>query len=326
MKAFVTGATGFLGANLAEALVERGIRVRALLRNGSSKRALAGIPYEEVLGDVTGEVDTLAHAMEGCGCVFHVAARIQYHRFPDELYTVNVGGTRNVCQAALQAGIPRLIYTSSLSAMGVSRNQEPLTEESVFELEPEEFPYGHSKLLGEVEVKRAIDQGLSAVILNPATLFGPRDVNRNAGAMVIQAAQGRLRFFPPGGSNFIAVRDVVEGHLAALEKGITGERYILGNRNLTYREVFSLVCKVLGKPVPHISIPSTALKVASVGVGVLRRSTGLPLPVDANQVLMSMRTIYADSSKAVRELGLPQSSLESAIEETHRWYLANGYL
>ncbi len=326
MKAFVTGATGFLGANLVAGLVARGVQVRILRRQGSSKRALAGLSYEEILGDVTGEVDSLARGMEGCGCVFHMAARIQYHRSPEELYAVNVKGTRNVCQAALKAGIPRLVYTSSLSAMGVSKNRHLLTEESEFELRPEEFPYGHSKLMGEVEVRKAIDQGLAAVILNPATMFGPRDVNRNAGAMVLQAVQGRLRFYPPGGSNFIAVKDVVEGHLAAWEKGKVGERYILGNRNLTYREIFALVCSVLGKAAPRLPLPAPVLRMASVGVGILRGWMGLSLPVDANQVLMSMRYIYSDSSKAVRELGLPQSSLEPAIEETHRWYLANGFL
>ncbi len=326
MKFFVTGATGFLGANLVAALLGRGDEVRILRRKGSSKNALVGLCYEEVLGDVTGDVDTLAQAMEGCDCVFHIAGQIQYHHFPDELYTVNVGGTRNVCQAALRADIPRLVYTSSLSAMGVSRNQESLTEESEFNLEPGEFPYGHSKRLGELEVHRAMDQGLWVVILNPATMFGPRDVNRNAGAMVLQAARGRLQFYPDGGSNFIAVRDVVEGHLTALEKGRLGERYILGHRNLTYREVFSLVCMVLGKPVPRFPIPGSVLRMTSLGVGVIRRLTGLSLPVDANQVLMSMRTIYADSSKAVRELGLPQTPLEAAVEEAHQWYLENGYL
>jgi len=326
MKAFVTGATGFLGANLVAALTARGDEVRILRREGSSKRALAGLSYEEVLGDIKGDQDALVRAMEGCDCVFHVAAQIQYHRFPDELYAVNVGGTRNVCQAALRADIPRLVYTSSLSAMGISQHQEPLTEESCYELNPEEFPYGHSKLLGELEVRRAMDQGLWVVILNPATMFGPRDVNRNAGAMVIQAVHGRLKFFPPGGSNFIAVRDVVEGHLAALEKGRMGERYILGNRNLTYREIFSLVCQVLGKPAPRFPLPAPVLRAASLGVRVIRRFSGAALPVDANQVLMSMRNIYADSSKAIRELGLPQTPLESAIEETHGWYLANGYL
>lgn len=326
MKAFVTGATGFLGANLAVGLVTRGIDVRLLRRDGSSRRALAGIPCEEVLGDITGDVDILARAMEGCDCLFHVAAQIQYHRSPDELYRVNVNGTRTVCQAALKAGIKRLVYTSSLSAMGVSDGFHLLTEESQFGLRPEEFPYGHSKLLGEVEVHRAIDQGLSAVILNPATMFGPRDVNCNAGAMILQAAQGRMCFYPPGGSNFIGVGDVVEGHLAALEKGRAGERYILGNRNLTYREIFSLVCRVLGKPLPRVPLPAPVLKMASVGVRVMRGWWGLRLPVDANQVLMSMRFLYADSGKAVHELGLPQTSLESAIEETHRWYLANGFL
>ncbi|MBE7486669.1 MAG: NAD-dependent epimerase/dehydratase family protein [Candidatus Omnitrophica bacterium] len=323
MKAFITGATGFLGSNLAAALLKENIGVRALRRQRSSILALKDLDVELIEGDILASPDQLASWMKGCGWVFHTAARIQYDRSPKEIYQANVEGTRHTAQAALRAGVERFVYTSSLSAMGVSDGRGLLTEESCFNLTPTQFPYGHSKLLAEQELGSLIEEGLPAVIVNPATLFGPRDINQNAGAMVLQAARGLMRLYPPGGSNFIAVDDVVQGHIAAARQGAIGRRYILGHENLTYREIFSRVCQVVGKGQPRIPMPAFFLKGVAGVVGLARPLLGGRLPVDANQVRMSTRCIYADSTRAIRELGLPQSSLDEAIRASHEWYIEN---
>lgn len=326
MKAFVTGATGFLGSNLAAALLQENIAVRVLRRPTSSNLALKGLDVETVEGDILSSRDDQARWIEGCDWVFHTAARIQYDRNPAEIYQANVEGTRNVAHAALKAGVQRFVFTSSLSAMGVSDGRGLLTEESPFNLAPAEFPYGHSKLLAEQALTPLVEQGLPAVIVNPATLFGPRDVNQNAGAMVLQAARGLMRLYPPGGSNFIAVSDVVKGHLAAARQGEIGRRYILGHENLTYREIFSRVCRIVGKGEPHIPMPPILLKGVAGVVSVIRPLLGKYLPVDANQVNMSTRFIYADSGRAIHELGLPQSSLDEAIRASYEWYVENNIL
>jgi dihydroflavonol-4-reductase len=326
MKAFVTGATGFLGSNLVAALDEEGVKVKALCRICSSRLALQGLSCEIVPGDLFMDPALLAREMEGCEWVFHVAAKVQYQRSPEELTVVNVAGTQNICQAATLAGVGRLILTSSLSAMGVSSADTRLTEESKFTLKPEEFPYGYSKLQAERVVQRFIVQGLNAVIVNPSTMFGARDIYQNAGSMILQAARGTLRVYPPGGSSFIAVRDAVAGHLAAARIGKTGERYILGQDNLTYQQVFKLVCEVVGKKPPRIPVPSLVLNGVSHGVGVMRKYLGVRLPVDANQVMMSSRFIYADPGKAIRELGLPHTPLQVAIREAYQWYQQERYL
>ncbi|NUN97506.1 MAG: NAD-dependent epimerase/dehydratase family protein [Candidatus Omnitrophica bacterium] len=326
MRAFVTGATGFLGSNLAVGLVERGVEVRILRRPTGGAEALQGARIEETTGDILDPPEKLARSMEGCEWVFHVAASVKYGRSPRELYRTNVEGTAHVAEAGLLAGVGRFVLTSSLSAMGVAEGGRLLDEDSEFSLSPSEFPYGHTKRLAEDEVRKRIDRGLSAVIVNPSTMFGPRDVRRNAGAMVIQAASGALRFYPQGGSNFVAVEDVVWGHIAAAEKGRVGQRYILGNRNLTYREVFERVCEVVGVPPPRWPIPNAILPVGAWGAQLLSWIRPGLLPVDPNQIRMSARCIYATSERAIRELGLPQSPLEGAIRRAHEWYQQNGYL
>ena len=327
MRALVTGGTGFVGANLVAALNERGIATRVLHRPTSSMDALEGLAYEAVVGDVLDDPDELAEAVEGCDWVFHTAAVADYWRQgSDWLYRVNVEGTRHTLQAARLGGAKRFVFTSSLAAMGLPQPGELLDESDEFDLRPEQFPYGHSKHLAEQEVRRVLADGLEAVIVNPSVVLGPRDVNKISGSIIIEAARGLVRFAPPGGANFVDVQDVAAGHIAAAENGRVGERYILGAENLTHAEALAVISRVIGRRPPRLQIPGWLLPPAAAGVRVMRFFLGNRVPVDDNQVRMMGTCIFADNSKAVKELDLPQTPFERTVQCTYHWYNEHGYL
>ncbi len=328
MRAFITGGSGFVGANLVEGLNARGIEARVLLRQSSSQKALRGLSYETVVGDVLQDEAALAQAMEGCDWVFHVAAVADYWRQnADWMYKVNLDGTRNVLRAARAAGVRRFIFTSSLAALGLPETPGDLLDEShAFNLAPSSFPYGHSKALAEVEVREAAHAGLDAVIVNPSIVLGPRDLNQISGSLIVQAAKGLLRFAPPGGANFVDVADVVAGHIAAAQKGRSGERYILGGHNLTHREATAVICEVVGRARPRLAIPAALLPAAAVAVRAARVIAGHAIPADENQVRLMGAFIYADSSKARNELVLPRTPFEATVQRTFNWYNEHGYV
>ena len=328
MLACVTGGTGFVGSNLVAALIDRGIDVRVLRRPTSSVAALEGLAFESCFGDVLDGVDTLAAAMEGCSWVFHTAAISDYWRYRGRkrLYRTNVEGTRNMLAAAFRAGVQRFVLTSSLAALGVPEPGQELTEADHFNLPPRRFPYGYSKHLAERELRDAVDAGLSAVAVNPSVVIGPGDVNRTESAMFVQAAQGRLRAAAPGGTNFIAVGDVVQGHIAAAERGRVGERYILAGDNVSFRDAFATVCDIAGQPGPAVVLPRWTIPVAAAAVGAARFVIGPRLPVDGKQMRLSSACIYANGSKARTELGVPCTPFRTAAQSAYDWYLENHYL
>jgi dihydroflavonol-4-reductase len=259
MRALVTGGTGFLGANLVEGLTAAGHTARILRRRSSRLEALEGLSYEEAIGDIL-DRESLLRAMDGCDWVFHVAAVSDYWRQGVEwLYQVNVEGTRQVLQAAQETGVKRLVYTSSVIALGIPAQGEVGDETLEFNIPPGRFRYGHSKHLAEQEVQRAVRDGLEAVIVNPSLILGPRDLNKISGSIVIEVKQGILRFYLPGGANYVAVEDVVAGHIAAAERGRVGERYILGGENLSHRQVIDTVVAVTDGPRPLFSLPRWAI-------------------------------------------------------------------
>lgn len=327
MRALVTGGTGFVGANLVAALNERGVAALVLHRESSSQKALEGLDYDSVLGDILDEPEALARCMEGCDWVFHVAAVADYWRQGKEwLYKVNVEGTRRVLEGARLAGVQRVVFTSSLAAMGMPQPGQLLTEANEFNLEPAQFPYGHSKHLAELEVQRAVEQGVEAVIVNPSIVLGARDVNQISGSIIVEVARGLVRFLPPGGANYVAVEDVAAGHIAAAEKGRTGERYILGGENLTSAEMVALVAEVVGRPAPRVRLPAWFLPPAAWAVRGARAILGNRVPMDENQVRLLARYVYADSQKAIAELGLPQTPVRTAVQRAYNWYNRNGVL
>jgi len=325
--ALVTGGTGFIGANLVAGLNERGIPTRVLHRESSSRKALAGLAYESVIGDILDDPAELVTAMAGCDWVFHVAAVADYWRQGQEwIYRVNVQGTKNVLAAARLAGVRRLVFTSSLAALGVPPDGQLLDEESEFNLPPTRSPYGHSKVLAEQAVRRAAREGLEAVIVNPSVVLGPRDVNLISGSIIVEAAKGLLRVAPAGGVNFVDVADVVAGQIAAAEKGRPGERYILGGENVPYGEAVGTISRIVGRTPPRLTIPRWSLPLLASGVRAARALLGNRVPLDENQVRMMGAYIYADSSKARRELDLPHTPFTTTVQRTYNWYNRNGYL
>ena len=327
MKVLVTGATGFVGSQLTAELVRRGHQVRVLRRASSRTLMLADLPdLEHILGDIL-ELDAVAQAVRGCDLVFHVAALSSYWRAQrDHVYRVNVDGTRVVMDACLRAGVPRVVHTSSVAAIGVRRDGLPADENTSFDAFSARWVYADSKHRAEQVVYRAIDRGLNAVIVNPAAVIGPGDHNLISSSMVLEFAKRPIPAVPSGGVCLVDIDAVVQGHLAAAERGRTGERYILGGENLTNLEAAATICALTGQPPPRLIIPGWLLGPAALAVDMFNRVTPRPPVVSGEQLRLVANNIYYDSSKAVRELGLPLLPFRGAAERAYRWYLEHGYL
>jgi dihydroflavonol-4-reductase len=260
--------------------------------------------------------------------VFHAAAVADYWRqSAEKLYRVNVEGTRAVCQAALEAKVSRLVFTSSAASLGVPQRGRLADESHEFNLPPERFRYGHSKLLAEGVVREFVSRGLDAVIVNPSIILGPRDLNLISGSIVVEVARRHVpSVYPPGGTNYIAVEDVCAGHIAAAERGRTGERYILAAHNLAHRQVFQIVSEIVGVPGPRFGLPRVLIGPLAALLDLAGKLAPRPLPMNGDQLRLSAEFIYFDSSKAVHELDLPQTPFHETVERTYNWYKAHGYL
>jgi dihydroflavonol-4-reductase len=326
MQVLVTGATGFVGSNIAAALAARGDQVRVLRRTASRLDALKGVSIEFTLGDIL-DPDSLLAAMQDCEVVFHVAATSQYWRSSREtIYRVNVEGTHNVMQAALATGVGRVVHTSSVAALGYPPRGGTADESQVFAPELSWWPYGHSKRLAELEVAKAVEKGLPAIIVNPTIVIGPRDINFVSGSLIRASARGQLRVVPPGGSNMVHVDDVVAGHLAAAESGQIGERYILGGENLSHWDAAVTIASVTGGPRPWMVLPYWTLGPLARIIDTFNVLSRRPPLVAGEQVLLGGETFYVDNSKAVHELGLPQTPFRQAAADAYAWYRENGLL
>lgn len=326
MRVLVTGATGFVGSNVAAALAARGDQVRALRRTTSRLKALEGVPVEFVVGNIL-DPDSLAKAMAGCQLVFHVAATAEYWRSSKEtVYRVNVEGTRNVLQAALAAGVERLVHTSSVAALGYPPRGKLADEGQVFPPTLSWWPYGHSKHLAELEVHKSVEQGLPTVIVNPTIIIGPRDVNFISGSLIRASVKGQLRVVPPGGSNLVHVDDVVAGQLAAAERGRTGERYILGGENLSHWDAAEIMASVTGGGRPWLTLPYWSLPPLARLIDAFNAFSPCPPQVAGEQILLGGESFYVDNNKAVQELGLPQTPFRQAVEDAYGWYREHGLL
>jgi len=320
----VTGATGFIGSALCRALVGRGHHVRAFHRKTSSLTALQNISVELVVGDIL-EKETLLPAMEGVDLVFHTAAQSDYWRHPDLVLRTAVEGTRNVMQAAFEAGIKRVVHTSSLAALGVPEAGELLTEDHRFNLPPERFLYGHAKHQAELEAIQVAARGLEVVIVNPTAVLGPGDINQIGGSYLTEAAKGWGFFWADGGLNVVHIDDVVEGHIAAADKGRSRERYILGGENLTHRHIFITVTEIVGKRPPWLKIPGWMIEPTAKLVEWL--SPLIRFPLNSDQLRMGPYYMYCDTSKSRRELKLPEPRpFYQAAREAYDWYREQGVI
>ena len=327
MKIFLTGATGFVGGNLARMLLADGYEVRALVRSGSDQRNIVGLPIETVTGDLDNR-QKLAEQIMGCDGVFHVAAHYSlWVKDREAIYRANVTGTKNLLAAAKTACVKRFIHTSSVAAIGVPPVQTLGTEATQTTVEALVSDYKKSKFLAEQAALEAAHNGLDVVIVNPSTPIGAYDVKPTpTGEIILRFLQNRMPAYVHTGLNLIDVDDVARGHILAWQRGRTGERYILGNRNLTLKEMLGILAAITGKPAPRFAIPHfIPLAVAFVDEMILDKFGKTP-QVSLYSVQMSRKAMYYDSSKAVTELGLPQKPVEAAIEKAVRWFEANGYV
>jgi dihydroflavonol-4-reductase len=327
MKAFVTGATGFIGAHLARALIRDGHQVRALVRPESDRRNIPMAEIELVEGDLN-DRRRLAEQMAGCDAVFHVAAHYSlWMKDRESIYRANLGGAENMLAAARGARIKRFVHTSSVAAIGVPAPGTLGTEKTQTTLKELVGDYKKSKYLAEQAALRAAREGLDVVIVNPSTPVGERDIKPTpTGEIILRFLQDRMPAYVHTGLNLIDVEDVARGHILAWEKGRIGERYILGARNLSLKETLEILATITGKRAPRIAVPHfIPISVAFIDETLLARLGKKP-QVSFFAARMSRKAMYYDSSKAVRELGLPQSPIEKALEKAVRWFEENGYV
>jgi dihydroflavonol-4-reductase len=327
MKALVTGGTGFVGANVVRALLRRGAEVRALVRPRSDTRNLDRLDVELVAGDLR-DRGSLEAALEGCDTVYHVAAMYAlWTSDTRQIYDSNVTGTVNLLEAAGTGGVRRIVYTSSVATIGLPKDGSPGTEE--VSLRPEEIvsDYKRSKYLAEQEVLKYAKRGLPVVIVNPSFPVGPWDVKPTpSGQIIVNFLRGKIPAYVNTGLNVVDVEDVALGHLLAAEKGRIGERYILGHANLTLPAIFQLLEQASGVRAPKIRIPyGLAYLSACVSECVAKAITHKPPFVTLAGVRLSRKRMFFDTSKAVHELGFPQTSAAEALRKAVGWFRAHGY-
>ena len=319
VKAFVTGGTGFIGANLVRLLLEKGYSVRVLVRSTSCLTNLQRLNVEIVQGDINDP--DLRQSMQGCQVLFHVAAHYSLWQTDREaVYRNNVLGTRNVLKAARQAGIERTVYTSSVAAIGVGKGVS-VDETHQSPLNKLVGHYKKSKFLAEQEASKAAQSGQEIVIVNPSTPIGPWDIKPTpTGEIILRFLRRQMPFYVDTGLNFIDVRDVAQGHLLALKQGQSGERYILGHQNLTLKALLDQLAQITGLSAPRSTVPVwLPLSVAWIDEQILAPLGKTPsVPLDG--VRMSKQAMYFDASKAVKELGMPQSSITTALQAAVEWF------
>ena len=321
MRVLVTGATGFVGGNLVRTLVDRGYDIRALVRRNSNTLALENLGVEEALGDLR-DRESIAKALKGCQGVFHCAAMYTFwSRDPSEVYRVNVEGTKVIFEEAERAGVERAVYTSTVSTIGLPKKGLG-TEDT--QLRPQDLVghYKKSKYLGEQEALAASRNGLPVVVVNPAAPIGPWDVKPTpTGGIVLDFLRRKLPIYIGTGMNVIDVEDVAMGHVLAMEKGVPGQRYILGHRNMTLLEVLLTLEAITGVRAPRVRIPINLIILLGmidylIEGKLLKRKPRIPL----EGMRVAKKPMYVSSAKAVRELGLPQSPVEEALEKAVRWF------
>ena len=326
-KALVTGATGFVGAAVARALLAEGWEVRALVRGGSDRRNVASLPVAQVVGDLTNAA-SLQAALEGCEAAFHVAADYRlWAPQPHELYRTNVDGTGNLLEAARRAGVRRIVYTSSVATVGIPADGRPGAEDSPAGLAEMIGHYKRSKFLAEERAREAAGRGVPVVIVNPSTPIGPGDVKPTpTGQIVLDAARGRTPAYVDTGLNVVHVDDVAAGHLLAYHRGRIGERYILGGEDMTLRQILTLIAQLAGRSPPRIRLPHGAVLPVAHICELYARLTGRPTRVTVEGVRMARKRMYFSSAKAVRELGYRWRPPSEAFSDALRWFRDNGYL
>ncbi len=328
MKTLITGAAGFIGSAVLRQILAAGHDVRALVLPESDCQNLAGLPVEIVYGDIT-DRRSLDRAMVGCSMLFHVAGDYRlWIPKPSEVYENNVVGTRNVMLAAMEAGVKRVVYTSSVATLGLTPDGSPADEETPSLLSDMIGDYKRSKFMAEAEVRRLADeQGLPAVIVNPSAPMGPRDIKPTpTGRIIVDAASGRMPAYVDTGLNVVHVDDVAAGHLLALERGKVGERYILGACNLTLKEILHILANLTGQSPPRIRLPhSFVFAVACLSEAWARLVSKTEPRATLIGVKLARKKMFFSIEKAKRVLGFKPRPVEEALRDAVEWFREHGY-
>ena len=330
MRAFVTGATGFLGSHVARVLVEQGVELRLLVRPTSDLRNIDGLNVERVVGDLR-DPASIEKALSGCDVVFHVAADYRlWVRDPSEMYRSNVEGTRALLEAARKQGVRRVVYTSSVATMGFgsgSNHGNVADEQSPVSLADMIGHYKRSKFMAEQVAIDAARSGLDVVIVNPTTPIGERDIKPTpTGRIVVDFLKRKFPAYVETGLNLVDATECARGHLQALEKGRTGERYILGGENLTLKQILDRLAAITGLKSPTVKLPYIfAFATGVVDEMVTGRLLGREPRATIDAVRMGRKMMFVSSAKAERELGWRTVPVEGALRRSVEWFRANGY-
>ena len=327
MKNLVTGATGLIGSTIVRELIKDGEDVRVLVRKTSDTRNIDNLEVEKVYGDIR-DGDSMAKALKGIETLYYTAAHFS-HWVPDKKipYEINVEGTKTSMAAALKAGVQKVVYTSTNNTMGAHGAEKPADETAEFNHWDTHDHYSISKYLGEIEAKKFAAQGLPIVIVNPTIVIGSRDIKPTpSGQLILAVAKGEMPGYVEGGVNIIDVEDVARGQILAAKKGRVGERYLFGNENMTVSDYFRLISDVAGIKPPTIKIPYHLALAVTYMYELEAYFTKKPPASTASELKIGRKYEYFDCSKAVRELGLPQTPVRVSIEKAITWFRENGYL
>src|SRR6185369_10653923 len=326
MKTFVTGATGFIGASIVRELLKDGREVRALVRAGSDTSNLSGLDVEFWQGDLRDHSSLMA-GLKGCDVLYHAAADYRlWTRDPSEMYRINVDGTSAILEAALENSLSRVVYTSSVGTLGNPGDGTPGTETTPVTLADMVGHYKKSKFLAERVAEGFVERGLPLVIVNPSTPVGPLDIKPTpTGRIIVDFLNRKMPAYLDTGLNIIAVEDCARGHILAGQQGCIGEKYILGNMNLTLRDIFGILADLTGLAAPKVRLPYTPILLAAYVNEGIARITGKEPLIPLAGVQMAAKFMYFDSSKAVRKLGLPQTPVKDALQRAVDWFMKNGY-
>lgn len=327
MKTFVTGATGFIGASIVRQLLSDGREVRVLVRKASNLNNLKGLDVEIWEGDLLDSA-SLKQGLKDCDVLYHAAADYRlWTRNPEEMYRINVGGTTSVLEAALENGIAKVVYTSSVGTLGNPGDGRPGNEDTEVSLSDMFGPYKKSKFLAEREAERFVALGLQLVIVNPSTPIGPFDIKPTpTGKIIVDYLKRKMPAYLDTGLNLIDVEECARGHLLAEKHGKTGRKYILGNVNLSLRDIFDKLYKITGIPAPKVRLPYAPILMAAWINEGLSRVTGCEPLIPLAGVQMAAKKMYFSSDRAVSELGLKLTPVDTALESAVSWFQANGYV
>src|ERR1700683_1375739 len=327
MKAFVTGATGFVGSHVARVLAEQGADLRLLIRSNSDLRNIQGLNADRVIGDLR-DPASIDKAMSGCDVVFHVAADYRlWVRDPEQMYRANVEGTRAILEAARKNHVRRVVYTSSVATMGFTSNGHPADENSPVSLDGMIGHYKRSKFMAEEVALAAGRGGMDVVVVNPSTPVGEQDIKPTpTGRIVVDFLKKMFPAYVDTGLNLVDVRECARGHVAALEKGKSGERYILGGENLTLKQILDKLGAISGLPSPTVKLPYfVAYAAGLVDENFSGRLMGREPRATVETVRMGKKKMWASSAKAERELGWRTVPADDALRRAVEWFRTNGY-